>query len=263
MTNLTRLIFFTTFIFIVFFFAATIFFSQVTAQNAGWFYPMTRYHERQTVKGFNQLIDDRFYFGKEKLFPHNRFYGYHAAVDLEYFSDEADADIPVHAVATGQIVYIGTLKGYGGVILQRIHNTHTALYGHVDISNLQHSVGDVLTAGEQVTVLGDEFSAETSKERKHLHFGIYKGTELYFHGHENSMARVIEKWEDPNAFLEEREAVSPVSPTTNEGSGIKNEYGAPSEPAQSKSTGNVTNPKAFWGLKEILLRFLQKLGIYL
>ena len=50
-----------------------------------WYYQMDRYHERQTVKGFGQLINDEFYKGKEDLFPSNRFYGYHAAVDLEAF----------------------------------------------------------------------------------------------------------------------------------------------------------------------------------
>ncbi len=53
---------------------------------AAWYYPMDHYDQRQTVKRFGQHIDDNFYTGKEALFPYNRFYGYHAAVDLEIFA---------------------------------------------------------------------------------------------------------------------------------------------------------------------------------
>jgi hypothetical protein len=44
---------------------------------------MDNYLERQSVKGFGQLVNDQFYKGKEALFPFNRFYGLHAAVDFE------------------------------------------------------------------------------------------------------------------------------------------------------------------------------------
>lgn len=167
-----------------------------------WFYPMDDYFERQQVKGFGQNIDDQFYQSKEKLFPFNRFYGFHAGIDLEVFEDENDKLIPVYAVGSGTISYIGTLSGYGGVILLKLDDqNHTALYGHVKITKLKFRVGDKVTAGQILTFLGDAFSHETSKERKHLHFAIYKGGDLYFRGHEYSLDTLYSKWEDPNNYL--------------------------------------------------------------
>lgn len=181
---------------------------------AQWYYPTDKYYKRQTVKGFAEFIDDNFYLGKEKLFPYNRFYGYHAAVDLEVFSDEIDKKIPVYAVTSGTITYIGVLSGYGGVILEELDNeNYTVLYGHVKIKSLSIKVGDHITVESDpiiLTYLGDQFSSETSKERKHLHFGIYKGTDFYFKGHEGALAQLEKKWLDPNRFLQEKDALDPV-----------------------------------------------------
>jgi len=176
--------------------------TKVHAQE--WHYPMDRYFERQTLKGFGQLIDDDFYKGKESLFPFNRFYGYHAAVDLEMIGDERKIDVPIYAVTTGKVKFIGNLQGYGGVILQDIGDGRTALYGHVKTARISSKVGDEVGGGKILTYLGDEFSAETSKERKHLHFGIYKGKDLYFKGHELSHEQILSKWEDPNKYLKEK-----------------------------------------------------------
>jgi murein DD-endopeptidase MepM/ murein hydrolase activator NlpD len=188
--------------------------------EATWYYPMDKYDERQTVKGFGDFIDDSFYKGKEALFPYNRFYGYHAAVDLEVFPDEITIQVPVYAAFSGTITYIGTLAGYGGIILEKLDNqNNTALYGHVKIDNLLFKVGDHLDTDNnpmRLAYLGDQFSAQTSKERKHLHFGIYKGTDLYFAGHEPSLARLEIRWLNPTTFLKEKKAVNPVlqpSPT--------------------------------------------------
>lgn len=164
-----------------------------------WYYPMDHYFERQTVKTFGTLINDDFYKGKEQLFPYNRFYGYHTGVDLETFADEQNKLVPVYAVGGGKVSYIGSLSGYGGVILERLDGeNHTALYGHVKISSLLYKLGDHINGGQVLTYLGDAFSKETSKERKHLHFAIHKGVDLYFHGHEDSLGLLHAKWENPN-----------------------------------------------------------------
>lgn len=187
---------------------------------AKWYFPMDKYYERQTVKGFGDYIDDNFYKGKEKLFPYNRFYGYHAAIDLEVFPDEIDQKIPVYAVTSGTITYIGMLSGYGGVILEKLDNQiDTALYGHVKIENLPFKVGDHLKVDNDPIILtypGDQFSSETSKERKHLHFGIHRGTDLYFKGHESSLSQLEKNWYDPNKYMKEKNASDPMpkpSPT--------------------------------------------------
>lgn len=178
-----------------------------------WYFPMDRYGQRQTVKGFGEFINDDFYKGKEDLFPFNRFYGYHAGVDLETFTNEKDKKVPVYAIYSGTITYIGALSGYGGVILQKLDNENiTALYGHVKIKPLSFKVGDHITVvGNPVVLafLGDEFSQETSKERKHLHFAIYKGIDLYFRGHENTISQLKTKWHDPTLFLKEKSAQNP------------------------------------------------------
>lgn len=176
-----------------------------------WYYPMDSYFERQRLKGFGQFINDDFYKGKEHRFPFNRFYGYHAAVDLEYLPQELEKNIPVYAVTNGKIKYIGELDGYGGVILQDIGLNKTALYGHVKTNDLQYKVGQEARAGEIITYLGDEFSSETSRERKHLHFGVYKGTDLYFKGHEASVDSLNRRWENPTTYLKEKGAILPGS----------------------------------------------------
>jgi len=175
---------------------------------------MDKYYQRQTMKGFGDYIDDNFYKGKEKLFPYNRFYGYHAAIDLEVFPDEIDKKVPIYAVSSGTITYIGMLSGYGGVILEKLDNENAmVLYGHVKTESLSFKVGDHINVESDpiiLTYLGDQFSTETSKERKHLHLGIYKGTDLYFKGHESTLTQLENKWFDPNKFLKEKEAQNPI-----------------------------------------------------
>ncbi len=189
-----------------------------TTMQAEWYFPMDKYYARQSLKGFGDFIDDNFYKGKEELFPYNRFYGYHAAVDLEVFPDEINKKVPVYAVASGTITFIGMLPGYGGVILLKPDKEHSSvLYGHVKIKGLSFKVGDHISVADGpviLTYLGDQFSSETSRERKHLHFGIHKGTDLYFWGHERSPARVKEKWYNPNTYLKQKKATSPKPAVT-------------------------------------------------
>jgi murein DD-endopeptidase MepM/ murein hydrolase activator NlpD len=181
--------------------------------SATWFLPMDDYYKRQTVKGFGENIDENFYKGKESLFPYNRFYGFHTAIDLEVFPDEIEKKVPVYAVSSGMITYIGTLSGYGGVILEKLDDeSTTVLYGHVKIKDVPFQTGDRVGVYQDpviLTYLGDQFSPETSKERKHLHIGIYRGTDLYFTGHERTRAQLDKKWYDPNVFLKAKGAMDP------------------------------------------------------
>jgi murein DD-endopeptidase MepM/ murein hydrolase activator NlpD len=169
-----------------------------------WGYPLSQFSIRQSYKTFGQYIDKNFYIGKTNLFP-NQFIGYHAAIDLEIFPDELNQPVPVYAVGNGKIVYAAPVSGYGGLILERLSDTgDTALYGHVKLSDLPFKVGDVVTAGTRLTDLGDAFSSETGGERKHLHFGIYKGTDLYFRGYEPTLSSLNNRWVDPKVFLSSR-----------------------------------------------------------
>ncbi len=184
-----------------------------TAFADTWYFPMDKYFDRQSVKGFGQFIDDNFYKGKESLFPFNRFYGYHTGVDLDTSSSEKNQKSPVFSIYSGTITHIGDLSGYGGVILEKLDGENaTALYGHVKISNLPVKVGDHITSDKPfiLTYLGDEFSSETSGERKHLHFGIHKGSDLYFHGHERDLTTLNSQWYNPNDFLKQKNAKDPI-----------------------------------------------------
>jgi hypothetical protein len=90
----------------------------------------------------------------------------------------------------------------------------TALYGHIKITNLPIEVSDIpVKPGQRITYLGNAFSNETSKERKYLHFGIYKGADLYFKGHETSLQQLNTRWEDPSVFLKEKGAKDPITNT--------------------------------------------------
>ncbi len=179
-----------------------------TENTSNWFYPMKNYSSRIKYKGFGTYVDENFYEKAPKIFP-THFYGFHAAVDLEATAAEEKSNVPVYVVTTGKILYVGEVQGYGGVVLQQIDNDHIALYGHIKLSSLSLNVGDTAAAGQRICYLGNAYSAETGGERKHLHFGIHKGTDLYFLGHEQTRKELNAQWENPTKFLEKKGAVEP------------------------------------------------------
>jgi len=126
---------------------------------------------------------------------------------LEVSKDEEKRDVPVFAVSDGRITFAGEVSGYGGLILLDVtDDSHTALYGHVKLSGLKVKAGDSVKAGQELAYLGDAFSDDTGGERKHLHFGIYNGKEVYYRGYEKSEAAVQRKWVDPKLYLKEKGA---------------------------------------------------------
>ncbi len=110
--------------------------------------------------------------------PYERFSGFHTGTDYEISKEEDWKPVPVDAVCSGEIVGIQKATGYGGVILQRCSfadQVVTVIYGHVAIDQVSYKKGDHVTAGTQLTVLGEGDTEETGGERKHLHLGIRKG----------------------------------------------------------------------------------------
>ena len=179
----------------------------VRAQNQVWYFPIWGYENRNQYKTFNQYIDKAFYNGRQALFP-TQFTGYHVGDDLEINPGEESQNVPVYAVSDGKITFAGQVGGYGGVILLDIANdSHTALYGHISLSSLKVKAGDTVKAGQELAYLGKGFSSETAGERKHLHFAIYNGKGVYYHGYETSEAVVQSKWVDPEAYLKQKGAV--------------------------------------------------------
>lgn len=154
-------------------------------------YPVEDYSVRMTKKKFGQYVRDRFT-------------GYHAGDDIEFTSAQDQArEIPVVAIADGEVVRVGRVGGYGGLLIVRFvinGRVITALYGHIDLGSTELRAGDLVTRGQFLANLGDHESAETDGERKHLHFGVYEGSDGRVNGYESTEAGLT-KWLDPSTFL--------------------------------------------------------------
>lgn len=181
-----------------------------SSQKQLWFYPITKFANRGYLKKFGALIGEKFYANREELFP-TQYFGFHSGVDLEISPKENpnSINVPVYAVAIGKILFAGEVQGYGGVVIQQIDASHTALYGHVKLSSVKYQVDEIAVGGKVICDLGDAFSPETGGERKHLHFGIHRGIDLYFFGHEQTKESLDLNWVDPGVFLKEKGAVEP------------------------------------------------------
>lgn len=127
-----------------------------------------------------------------------RFSGYHTGIDYEIFENETNSKVNVYAIRAGKILQKKNVSGYGGVVIQKSEldgQTITILYGHLDLSSIKQKVGDSLKKGEEFAVLGDAFSTETDGERKHLHLGIHKGSEINLKGYVGSESE-LKDWID-------------------------------------------------------------------
>jgi murein DD-endopeptidase MepM/ murein hydrolase activator NlpD len=172
------------------------------------YYPIKNYAARITNRGHGKTI----VASDNKVFPCGaEFSGLHAGDDLEVFEEEIDEPIVVYAIADGTVRQAKEVGGYGGLIVID-HNLNgqvvTAYYGHVSLSKSKVKDGDKVTAGQPITVLGDQCSNETSNERKHLHFAIHKGTDLDVRGYVPTQGELA-AWIDPKATLADLKAAEP------------------------------------------------------
>src|SRR5581483_11051048 len=138
--------------------------------------PISNAVSRVTKKTFGLYVSP----GHSPISP-ERFTGYHTGVDFETTPDEQNIDVPIYAACDGKLLLKKYASGYGGVAVQscKLNNSDvTLIYGHLRESSIHPNVGDNLTAGQQIAVLGTAYSTETDGERKHLHFGIHKGTSI-------------------------------------------------------------------------------------
>lgn len=129
------------------------------------------------------------------------FTGYHTAIDVEY-ADVA-ADVPVRAAADGEVLVARTAQGYGGVVA--IQHTIASqpvigIYGHLDPGQLP-AIGSTVSAGQSIGILGDGYTEETDNERKHLHFGLVRGSTVNLLGYVQSSPELAD-WHDPIKFFE-------------------------------------------------------------
>lgn len=141
--------------------------------------PVYGFKERITKKPFGIFITPN----TSPVQP-DRFTGYHTGVDAE-FGDIVE-DVPVRAIADGTVVVSTWATGYGGVavIKHTIDNVSLfAIYGHLDPARFLPPSTTQVKAGDQIGILGDDHSQETDGVRKHLHFSLYTGEKIDFHGY--------------------------------------------------------------------------------
>ena len=246
----------------LFIFLPLLFLFFLSAKNtsaAGFFYPITHTQERITLKPYGTFVDAAFYKNKEDLFKSARPQGYHTGADFEILEGEQNKPIPVYAVGDGKILYAGDVNGYGGVILLSLkNNSQTAIYGHIKTTGISIKKGDTISAGTVLTYLGNAFSDETGEERKHLHFGIYNGTDIYFTGHEKTKENLLKKWVDPIQFLRENNAQEPGS-MTNEEFKMK-DTSVIAEPVTQTKSKQIMPEEELGPLKKII-RWIQNLFV--
>ena len=102
------------------------------------------------------------------------------------------------------LIQTGAIEGYGGVVIQACQvkgEDVTVLYGHLDYNAFQKKAGDQVSRGEELGVLGDAKSAETGQTRKHLHFGVHKGTEIEMRGYVQQKSE-LDQFIDPLTLLQ-------------------------------------------------------------
>jgi len=132
-----------------------------------------------------------------------RFTGYHTGVDFETYASETDAVVPVYAICTGTLAIKEMARGYGGMAAERCKISGqdvTVVYGHIKLASVATKVGERLTAGEQLAILGKGYSTETDGERKHLHLGIHKGAVINTGGYVSTAAE-LSGWIDAEKLL--------------------------------------------------------------
>ena len=65
--------------------------------------PIKNFYKNQTVNPFG-------------VYRNGRFVGYHSGVDIEIEPEDLDKDVPVYAMYTGEVIKVGEVGGYGGVV---------------------------------------------------------------------------------------------------------------------------------------------------
>src|SRR3989338_6194707 len=131
--------------------------------------------------------------------PVERFKGYHTGVDVEY--EDISQEVDVFAITNGTVIFSESASGYGGVLVIK-HNINSqnilTLYGHLDPKSLP-AQGSIVSGGQKVGVLGANETSETGGERKHLHFGMLKGTNIDFRGYVETQNELL-TWYNPLEF---------------------------------------------------------------
>jgi murein DD-endopeptidase MepM/ murein hydrolase activator NlpD len=160
--------------------------------------PFSDWQERVTKKPFGIFVTPT----NSPVSP-ERFSGFHTGVDFETFADEQSIDVVVKTACAGPLVLKKYATGYGGVAVQscKFENQDvTIIYGHLRLTSIQAVVGQQLSVGEQLGVLGKGYGTETDGERKHLHLGIHKGGAINILGYVQKQADLA-GWLDATKYF--------------------------------------------------------------
>jgi len=164
--------------------------------------PLARFRERPKLLTFGLYVTPN--PDQNPIDPPERFVGYHTALDVETFDDEAGVAVEVVAVCDGTVVEARTADGYGGVLVHTCTvggQAVTVLYGHMDPDSFTRKIGDPVTRGQKLAELGNDKSAESGLTRKHLHLGIHRGAEPALLGYVQTEA-ALDDYMDPLPLMQ-------------------------------------------------------------
>ena len=174
-------------------------------------YPISSFATRATTNLFGTFYLAGGSANPDRLVCPNATYysGYHTAVDLETTSAEASQNMPVLAIAAGTVRQVSAVSGYGGLIVIQYNlggSNYTAYYGHINLSTAKVKAGQNVTVGETLANLGPSCSLTNGDVRKHLHFGLHKGTAIDVRGYAPDKT-ALASWVDPVQLLNSLGAV--------------------------------------------------------
>lgn len=153
--------------------------------------PIKNFYKNQTVNPFG-------------VYRTGRFVGYHTGVDIEIDPADLEKDVPVYAISSGEVIVAEEASGYGGVVAIRHsfegNKNVIGIYGHLRLRDIKATSGQKITSGYLIGYLGAAYTSETGVERKHLHFGLYKDSNVNIKGYADTKAELAE-WFDPNDFM--------------------------------------------------------------
>ncbi|MDP3764603.1 MAG: M23 family metallopeptidase [bacterium] len=170
--------------------------SAFRATNGEIYLPIKNFYNNQTVNPFG-------------VYRAGRFVGYHSGVDIEIEEEDLDKNIPVYSIYGGEVTKVGEASGYGGVVAIK-HNFEgnkdlTSVYGHLRLRDIKVSEGQKITSGYLIGYLGAAYTSETAAERKHLHFGLSKNSDLDIKGYVDTLAE-LSNWLNPRVFMTQANA---------------------------------------------------------
>jgi predicted MPP superfamily phosphohydrolase len=160
--------------------------------------PLDKTLERVTKKSFGIKISPL----NSPVQP-ERFFGYHTGVDFEILTGEEDQAVKISALCAGSVLLKKWAAGYGGVLVQSCNLDNeavTIIYGHLKLASIVAKIGDNLSIGKIIGVLGNGYSIETDFERKHLHLGIHKGSAVDIQGYVANV-KDLQNWMDVFKYL--------------------------------------------------------------